>query len=212
VTSDHPKEPNCICQRCDKAFWRAPYHIKKGRGKFCSLICKYGSDPSRPNCVCAVCDKPLYRKANQLRKHAPTCSARCRGINSIRICRERGDFDGPVKNGRGYLVLKRPDHPRANSAGYVLQHIVVAEQHFGIAIGRHLHVHHVDEDKANNEPSNLEVLTQEMHLSHHARQPRLKAQRRIQRTCPVCDHEFYFVPSRPKVHCSQQCYFTKLRA
>ncbi len=80
--------------------------------------------------------------------------------------RRRGPKDGPGnpqwKGGRltdksGYILILRPDHPLANSGGYVREHRLVAE---GI-IGRHLTptevVHHKDDDPANNDPSNLVV-------------------------------------------------------
>jgi hypothetical protein len=68
----------------------------------------------------------------------------------------------------GYVMIKLPDHPRARSDGYVLEHIVVAEG----AIGRSLRidevVHHLDHNRQNNEPSNLKVMTHSEHSSLHS--------------------------------------------
>lgn len=69
----------------------------------------------------------------------------------------------------GYVRLRIPDHPRA-CHGYVLEHIVIAEQ----MLGRPLHdtevVHHRDHNKSNNSPENLEILTESEHKSLHMKE------------------------------------------
>lgn len=64
---------------------------------------------------------------------------------------------GRVVDPRGYVLLRMPDHPRADVRGYVYEHIIVAEQKYGRAILPTEEVHHRDEDKGNNDPSNLIV-------------------------------------------------------
>ena len=67
-------------------------------------------------------------------------------------CRQRAD---------GYWLVQTPDGER-------LEHRVVMER----KLGRHLRddeiVHHVDEDKSNNDPENLEVMSQSDHARLHA--------------------------------------------
>lgn len=71
----------------------------------------------------------------------------------------------------GYAFVRVKGHPRADSKGDVLEHIVVAER----AIGRYLVepncVHHVDHDRSNNENSNLVICEdQTYHLLLHRRE------------------------------------------
>ncbi len=75
---------------------------------------------------------------------------------------------GIRKAGRtGYLYQYAPDHPNATKKGYVMQHRLVAES----IIDRHLTsdeiVHHIDGNRSNNDPTNLEVLTRSEHVTRH---------------------------------------------
>jgi hypothetical protein len=86
-----------------------------------------------------------------------------------------------------YIFEFQPDHHLANGWGWVAQHRLVGED----IVGRPLVqspdpsvaecVHHIDEDRTNNHPDNLVVLTQREHRRHHARK-RAEAQKaRIKR-------------------------------
>ena len=77
-----------------------------------------------------------------------------------------GDANPAWKGGRrqradGYWLVQTPDGER-------LEHRVVMER----KLGRHLRddeiVHHADEDKSNNDPENLEVMSQSDHARLHA--------------------------------------------
>jgi hypothetical protein len=62
---------------------------------------------------------------------------------------------GRVIDKDGYVLIKRNTHPKADRHGYVREHRLVMEA----LIGRHLTdeevIHHKDDDKLNNDPSNL---------------------------------------------------------
>ena len=70
---------------------------------------------------------------------------------------------GRTVDPRGYVLLKMPEHPRADCRGYVYEHIFVAEQTLGRPILPTEDVHHKDENKGNNHPSNLEVAPSRRH-------------------------------------------------
>ncbi len=74
----------------------------------------------------------------------------------------KGDRSPSWKGGRnvtprGYVRVRMPDHPRAESNGYVPEHVIVAERSLGRYLVRPELVHHFDEDKTNNAPSNLVI-------------------------------------------------------
>lgn len=73
---------------------------------------------------------------------------------------------GRIVDKGGYILIHKPDHPAANSGGYVREHRLIVEQ----AIGRPLTptevVHHRDDDPANNHPDNLYLYeTNAIHLA-----------------------------------------------
>lgn len=73
----------------------------------------------------------------------------------------------PFVDADGYVRVTAKDHPRANRSGHVYQHILVAEKMLGRSIGPAEHVHHKNEDKADNRPENLEVLSKAEHMRQH---------------------------------------------
>lgn len=73
------------------------------------------------------------------------------------------------KGAYNYAVVK--SHPKASKRGYVLEHRIVMENALGRLLMDNEVVHHRDENKKNNHPDNLEVMTITEHGKHHAQQP-----------------------------------------
>ena len=71
-----------------------------------------------------------------------------------------------------YVCEYLPQHPLANIWGFVAQHRVIGEDLIGrpLVRGGPLAecVHHKNEDKRDNRPENLEVMTRSGHQKHHA--------------------------------------------
>lgn len=108
-----------------------------------------------------------------------------------------------------YLGVHRPDHPKANSAGYVHVHRLVMEEKLGRYLLSGEIVHHKNENKHDNSPENLEVLTQAEHARHHQLK---KPETEIKLTCPTCSTSFWrllrrthFVKGGNQTFCSRRC-------
>lgn len=67
----------------------------------------------------------------------------------------------------GYIRTYDPNHPWPRKGGYVLEHVRVMELYIGRRILPAEAVHHVDENKANNDLSNLELTTHGDHSRYH---------------------------------------------
>lgn len=103
---------------------------------------------------CSICGVDCYVEAyRDNRMHL--CNRVCRG--SHRRIRDFGYTDRVV-NDRGYAFLKSPEHPDANSRGYVREHRYVMAWHLGRALDKTEVVHHVDGNRLNNHISNLFLL------------------------------------------------------
>lgn len=72
-----------------------------------------------------------------------------------------------------YPMVSRPGHPRANTAGCVYVHILVAEAALGRPLPDGAVVHHVNGDGWDNRPANLVVC--EDHAYHMLLHRRLRA-------------------------------------
>ena len=74
---------------------------------------------------------------------------------------------GFVTTHNGYKMVRKPNHPNCDSKGYVREHRLVAEQKIGRYLNADEIVHHIDHDKFNNDPENLEVMTLAEHTRLH---------------------------------------------
>lgn len=102
---------------------------------------------------------------------------------------------------KGYFVVYCPNHPFCWSNGYIYEHRIVAEIRERRLLGPKEHVHHEDENRGNNKPSNLKIKSPSKHARDHAK----KGLSMCEMRCPVCKQVF----SRPKgnTHLSKQKKF-----
>lgn len=100
--------------------------------------------------------------------------------------------------GGGYQYCRTdPPHPRRNAKGLYPLHRVLAENKLGRLLEPNEVVHHRDEDKKNDSPSNLEVKSRSEHSKDHAVLAEL-----MRFTCP-CGEEFELKPHRARTRLRQ---------
>lgn len=66
----------------------------------------------------------------------------------------------------GYVRVKVPGHPEADARGWAYEHRVVAHDTWGPIPAGH-QVHHRNHDRADNRPSNLDIVSIPEHGEHH---------------------------------------------
>jgi len=74
---------------------------------------------------------------------------------------------GRIVDKTGYTLVYCPEHPYANSGGYVREHRLVMECYLGRLLHRYEVVHHRNGDRSDNSLDNLELFeTNALHLKH----------------------------------------------
>ena len=72
-------------------------------------------------------------------------------------------WKGGRRNDSGYIAIYQPNHPHAQSHGYVLEHRLVMERKLGRYLESYEIVHHIDGNKKNNNDENLFLTTRKIH-------------------------------------------------
>lgn len=74
---------------------------------------------------------------------------------------------GVSKTAKGYKQVNMPDHHRADSRGYVMEHILVFERETGVKIPENCCIHHLNGVKDDNRIENLCMMTHSAHTIFH---------------------------------------------
>lgn len=99
----------------------------------------------------------------------------------------------------GYVIFRDHSHPLAYDDGAVYLHRHVASIKLGRWVTSEEYVHHIDENKLNNEPYNLEILSNSEHSKIHNPNNLSKI------ICPTCKKEFQPISCKIQ-YCSPKCY------
>lgn len=123
------------------------------------------------NVKCSVCGKIKLKLLSTIKKHNRNyCSEECRSkaIKSFYSGEDHMSYTSGKYIHDGYVHIKKPGHHRADLNGYVPEHILVAEEKTGRKIKKTEHVHHDNENRSDNSPENLIVMTVSEHRRLHA--------------------------------------------
>lgn len=78
------------------------------------------------------------------------------------------NWKGGIKTSRkGYRLVLKPEHSRADPNGYVFEHILVFEKAVGITIPKGCCIHHLNGNKADNRIENLCLMAKSAHTILH---------------------------------------------
>lgn len=81
---------------------------------------------------------------------------------------------GKKKTSKGYVQVLVHGHPRADSNGYVFEHIYVFEKETGISVPQGCCIHHLNGIKDDNRIENLCLMTHKAHTVMHHNGTKLK--------------------------------------
>lgn len=177
------------CPICSRPF---------GKRKRC-YVCSPGKRRTGETRACKVCGEPFYVQRNQAtdvaRNSGTYCSRKCKGKAEALKPKPWARPDEKLLHPAGYVLVWRPDHPRAVHRGRVFEHILVAEEKIGRPLTTDDHVHHVDGDKQNNHPDNLMVLSNSEHQKLHVgRMNKARAKKRLTMRERLAEYERRFGP------------------
>ena len=166
LANGHPSARATCSEECryERAATRKPSVSAPPGSKHCPVcrevksldefgVLKTGPRAGRPYSYCRNCIR-LHQRAS---KRAAMGLPENASTDEVRAARAKPI--GSTYVHRGYVMEKvgAGAHHRADRHGYVAQHILVAEQKYGITIGREFTVHHINGDRGDNRPENLDL-------------------------------------------------------
>ena len=145
------------CAVCGKEFYRQPVYIKQDR-RLCSLECnKKWQARNQITKNCLYCGKEFIVRPSEA--GIKYCSRECEANSKIKRPTGRMHNGRPViENYAGYLTVYEPTSPMASRTGRVLEHRFVMAEKIGRPLMTDEQVNHINHDKQDNRPENLEIM------------------------------------------------------
>jgi hypothetical protein len=133
--------------------------------------------------ICHQCGKSFLTKSSWIRKGGGKyCSVPCHNESQSGSGKSFHDF--------GYVLVKKPEHPRANLFGFVYEHLLVLEEKLGRPLLPGEEGHHKNRIPNDNRPENLEHFKNKSeHMKHHSRERLVSngINPDTERKCPSCE-------------------------
>jgi len=127
--------------------------------------------------ACDLCGVTYYARNDSLKVGmGKYCSKSCQvkqqhidGTNNAARQRDKHHNwkEGRTVDNKGYMRVLQPSHENANHQGYVLEHRLVMSEHLCRPLTEEEIVHHLDEDRLNNDISNLVLTTRSEHITKY---------------------------------------------
>ena len=244
----HPDvEKRCVV--CGHAFM-VPWY-RGASAKTCSRSC-HGEltarqyTASRATLNCKACGKHFFAPASHAHRRI-YCSRKCSN-GSYKYSPSGEDHyawnGGEATHSGGYLYIRVKGHPFCKNEGYVFEHRIVVETRMRSEVPTHpflveidgqlylspkIDVHHIDNIKRNNRPSNLLACTPMAHRAIHNGDAPMQGEtwpeiegaapyepRRVECKCLVCGLSFTKKRSdvkrgSGKHYCSRTCFDKRIK-
>ena len=149
------------CEQCGESFH--PQYGRETVSRFCSnrcyLIHRWGEPVAT---TCHQCGVDTTKMKGRGRKF---CSHACYSESKKGV----GTGGGIIRYGANgnYRARHVPEHPYCDCKGYVMEHRLIMERHIGRYLPPEEVVHHIDEDCANNQLENLQLMLKPDHDRYH---------------------------------------------
>lgn len=149
------------CVICGKDFYRQPKFIATGR-KYCSRTCaNIGHRAELTTKRCANCGTEMTLRPSGAPRQF--CSWECKKAAQYKNALDRMHNGKPARLTRdGYVKVWEPAHPNA-IRGWVWEHRLVMEKILRRRLTSEEEVDHINSDRADNRPENLQVLSRGAH-------------------------------------------------
>lgn len=162
------------CAYCGKVINRKPSQIKRSAASYCSPECHRQAMKKGTTVQCDWCGKPFYKPPSAMRSEANLCSAACRdlwlGRRNVVVMNKPGHSKGHKAPHLTRLNCKRNPAARlATNPSRVssYRYRKIAERKIGRKLRPGEVVHHINGNRSDNRPENLQVMTRSEHSRLH---------------------------------------------